>query len=51
MTWYLSLNQTPDKDHIVLRNDDIVLLVVNDQNNVIEYSVFGEERWMWRLTE
>ena len=45
MPRYLSFRQAGDKHPTTPRAGDTLLLIVNDQNTVIEYHLFGEGEW------
>ena len=45
MPRFLSLKQAKDKDRPVPRVGDVLVLVINNQNNVLEYHLYGEENW------
>ncbi len=45
MARYLSLKKAGDNHKTTPRVGDTLLMIVNDQNNVIEYQVSGEESW------
>lgn len=45
MPRFLSLRQAGDKHRTTPRVGDTLLLVVNDQNNVIQYHLYGQEEW------
>ncbi|HQU29750.1 MAG TPA: hypothetical protein PKZ24_11315 [Nitrospirales bacterium] len=45
MPRFLSLKQAGDKHQTTPQVGDLLVLVINNQNNVIEYHLSGEERW------
>lgn len=45
MPRYVSLRQAGDKHRTSPCVGDMLLLIVNDQNNVIQYHLYGEEEW------
>ena len=45
MPRFVSLRQAGDKHRTTPRVGDTLLLIVNDQNNVIQYHLYGEDEW------
>ena len=49
MPRFLSLKQAEDKYQLPPRVGELLVLVINDQNNVIEYHPYGEDRWHYLM--
>lgn len=49
MPRFLSLKQAEDKYQMSPRVGDLLVLVINDQNNVIEHHVYGEDKWHYLI--